>query len=600
MIPINFGSKINLSILEYQIKRKFEKHYSKLFFKNFYIQIIDNILFYRKSHLSVLYEEDYIYKQDKEFLKKYYLFPETKIKLNKVLSLYEEFSQIYPNYLLLYEKKYLYDNIRRKQKVLDQIEYNKIKNNPNKNNFKNDSYSRILKSDTMNSIFRRTLTENNTIENIDESIENYEINNIIHYINKIENQKFITNELNDSSIENERNSFLVYNYKPPTIQIKRDKKYIDNSKFIKLNYLNEYKNNAQIGTKLNHDKKKTILSLKNFINKSTINNKNTIFSERKKSKENYLSSASNKHLFKNSFNKNLNQNTFQNIKYSNKKNNYLINNYIKIAKDIKTPRLKINTTISNENKNSRKHNISIKINLTQKNDITIKKIVFKRCNKKLSLSNIQNNMNSTNKKNNRSLNSKKSLFLKKNNLAKNNKKMIFNYSMVNSTKNNANKINLSNIQNNSSQKNKQPNNSLNLSLVKNLHSFILPTNTCFKSSSKNKKISDLKPIKNLNRETKFKNLYFIKNKIIVNNTNKMNKLNSKKIVTNKHFDSEFNRNKKKSEENKLINLISKKIRINDIIKNKSPRHLKFRNFKMIKCITKNSEQCVKSVKVINI
>jgi hypothetical protein len=72
------------------------------------------------------------------------------------LDYYENYSKIFPNYIILYESKYLYKNIQRKQKIIDNIqmnEYNSNKKDKNKSSSKN-----IFDTDIYNSIMNQTVS----------------------------------------------------------------------------------------------------------------------------------------------------------------------------------------------------------------------------------------------------------------------------------------------------------------------------------------------------------------------------------------------------------------------------------------------------------
>ena len=105
--------------------------YTKLFKKytsgNFsYHKILANNLIYNDSCRIVARFKDYlIFDDNSEFLRRFYTREESKPRLDRILSYYETYSKIYPNYMVLKESKYLYRNIRKKQKMIDA--FNEIK-----------------------------------------------------------------------------------------------------------------------------------------------------------------------------------------------------------------------------------------------------------------------------------------------------------------------------------------------------------------------------------------------------------------------------------------------------------------------------------------
>ena len=82
--------------------------------------IINNLLCNGKCHIVALFKEHLINDDYSEFLKRYYNEEESLIRIKKVAKYYFETSVIFPNYTPLTEAKYIYKNIMRKQKVIDQ------------------------------------------------------------------------------------------------------------------------------------------------------------------------------------------------------------------------------------------------------------------------------------------------------------------------------------------------------------------------------------------------------------------------------------------------------------------------------------------------
>jgi len=65
--------------------------------------------------------KDYLIMDDlTEFLKRPYTLQESTIRLTKIFEFYENYSQIFPNYIAIPERKFMYKNIERKQRLLEQ------------------------------------------------------------------------------------------------------------------------------------------------------------------------------------------------------------------------------------------------------------------------------------------------------------------------------------------------------------------------------------------------------------------------------------------------------------------------------------------------
>ena len=147
----NQKSKNNNSLKD--IIKKFKKDLISKYNKNDfnYNRIIGNYLIINEKCEAVVVYKDYlILNEETEFLRRYYSKEESHPRLSKILFFYENYSQIFPNYLVLPESKFLYTNIRRKQKMIDAV--NNIKNEEeiNKNNIKNnpnDIFTKQVKDD---------------------------------------------------------------------------------------------------------------------------------------------------------------------------------------------------------------------------------------------------------------------------------------------------------------------------------------------------------------------------------------------------------------------------------------------------------------------
>lgn len=61
-----------------------------------------------------------IYDDISEFLKRFYLRTESTQRLPKMFEFYEKYSKVFPNYVILPENKYLFKNIEKKQRIIDE------------------------------------------------------------------------------------------------------------------------------------------------------------------------------------------------------------------------------------------------------------------------------------------------------------------------------------------------------------------------------------------------------------------------------------------------------------------------------------------------
>ena len=180
--------------LENRARHKLVKRYNKpLSYHD--KKMINDILYNEKTHYVEGFKEYLIYEDYNEFLKRFYKSKELNIKLPKILFFYEKYSKIYPNYTVIPESKYMYKNIKRKQKMIDQMQNNKYKNRGFESEEEDedsieDVSNTVFSSRIMNSICRRTLTTINKSDNDGNSEKS--INDFLDKINNIENR--INNE----------------------------------------------------------------------------------------------------------------------------------------------------------------------------------------------------------------------------------------------------------------------------------------------------------------------------------------------------------------------------------------------------------------------
>ena len=108
----------NITLLKKLIHQVFvNKYYHD---KNFYnAKVIGDIINNESTHLVAEFKDYLIYGDDSEFLQKNYNIKECKKYLPRIFNYYESCSIIFPNYVVLHESKYIYNNIQKKQRVID-------------------------------------------------------------------------------------------------------------------------------------------------------------------------------------------------------------------------------------------------------------------------------------------------------------------------------------------------------------------------------------------------------------------------------------------------------------------------------------------------
>ncbi len=87
--------------------------------------IINNLIFNRPCNALSKYKDFIILNGKKEFVHRFYSIKELFERLKKICDFYDLYTKIFPNYIILNESKYIYKNIRKKQKMIDAV--NKLK-----------------------------------------------------------------------------------------------------------------------------------------------------------------------------------------------------------------------------------------------------------------------------------------------------------------------------------------------------------------------------------------------------------------------------------------------------------------------------------------
>ena len=264
---INNDNNINITVLnanniymekiEKRARYKLIKRYEKpSWFYN--AKMINDILYNEKTHYVEMFKEYLLYEDYNEFLRQYYGQPILKIKLQKILNFYEKYSKIFPNYTAIRESKYLYKNIKRKQKVINQINENK-----RNENLENDSYSSYNKTIFNSRVINSIYTGHNTInvnKNTDTLLTNDKsIFNFIEQISDIEKESNKINEQKSKNKDDNRNTYR----KNGQIVIKKLSNLLVNSP-------NNNHNNNMIKNRPKIDFKKNFLEKHPNINNSKI------------------------------------------------------------------------------------------------------------------------------------------------------------------------------------------------------------------------------------------------------------------------------------------------------------------------------------------
>ena len=88
--------------------------------ESYYSKVISDIIYNESTHLVSAFKDFLISDDISEFFKRFYSTSETESRLKKIFDFYEEYSKVFPNFVALEEKKYMFKNISKKQRRIDE------------------------------------------------------------------------------------------------------------------------------------------------------------------------------------------------------------------------------------------------------------------------------------------------------------------------------------------------------------------------------------------------------------------------------------------------------------------------------------------------
>ena len=365
--------------LSYTYLLSTEKRANSLIYENYNkvatsynLLVLDNILSNGKYHIVALFKEFLIIDDNSEFLKRYYKKKESLPRIKKVSKYYYETSVIFPNYTTLFEAKFIYKNIMKKQKVIDQIqelENKKDKNIKRKDKDKNYLKEKVFNDTAYNEILNQSESilrivfglkkENDklNIVNSDDEEKNDKINdiqNLIDEITKYENNKpeVLLNNSNKAKLKlgipNIRNKpkLSMQNFQNGNLKTIMD--YKNKTNILQTTSLRTFSPNSTNYNTINNStsrnlKKNMILLSNNSINSNRQYYHNSTLSMPKinvsSSKEKKIKLLSINNIDNNNIHNCNNKNYFKNVNISN----------IKSPPDIKKTHKKIRSVLGTNN-----------------------------------------------------------------------------------------------------------------------------------------------------------------------------------------------------------------------------------------------------------
>ena len=261
-----------MKIFEKKAKELIIKNYNEKLNVDINNLIINKIISNKKGHIVTLFKDCLLYDDLSEFFIEFYTYDKIIKKLIDLFNYYNESSFIFPNYTPLPESKYIYNNIIKKQRVIDDQEnmeelklIEKHNNNKKLNNIIKDFYNNNQSQSNFfdSSIYNSLLKPCESLSRLLFGIENKKIN-----IKEKDNNKDSINDSNN--INNNNNESFIENY---NINENEDVLYLNDKIIGNQNYYDEDITEIKkiIKNIYNYEKNK-INSIKDNKNKKIINN----------------------------------------------------------------------------------------------------------------------------------------------------------------------------------------------------------------------------------------------------------------------------------------------------------------------------------------
>ena len=339
--------KLGISTFYLTSKKNLSSKYNS--FENSYTLVcINNLIYTETCHIVARFKDFLYYDDDTEFLNKFFHKNDQKKILTKVFNFYSKYCKVFPNYMILPENQFLYRNLRKKQKLIDQ--FNEIK----KEEEENRKHLKLKKNKN---------NENNYIifgKKEQDSIDKYKpsftqstiiMTDYLNFHNNSNNEKSKSKILND--INNSKNSITIsLNYNNNNLDMNdmnsSELTLISITNLIKKSPTKTEKNNANKSS----NNKLTFTPTKNKTKseKFNINDEKVGSNFKDDLKKKYISYYQNKkNGSSNIFTNNIKINKANNTNYSSNVSNKTTNNKKEFASSKKNS---INTNNTNLNSNN--------------------------------------------------------------------------------------------------------------------------------------------------------------------------------------------------------------------------------------------------------
>ncbi len=88
--------------------------------ETYYLKVVNDIIYNESTHVVSVFKDYLVYDDKTEFLRRFYTTREASHRLPKVCGFYFTTTKFFPNYVMLHERKYMFKNIERRQKLLNE------------------------------------------------------------------------------------------------------------------------------------------------------------------------------------------------------------------------------------------------------------------------------------------------------------------------------------------------------------------------------------------------------------------------------------------------------------------------------------------------
>lgn len=161
--------------------------------------VIDSILLNNHSHIVSLFKDGLIYNEDSEMFRRFYNKEETNKRLKQLCDYYTASSMLFPNYTALDEKKYIYKNIMKKQKVIDLME--ELDDKRKEDNVLYVNYTNGIKEEKDDRVFDTKIYESIALEQDISKIKELFGDNLSESIDEIKKFTNYLSEIVDKSVD---------------------------------------------------------------------------------------------------------------------------------------------------------------------------------------------------------------------------------------------------------------------------------------------------------------------------------------------------------------------------------------------------------------